>query len=301
MLEVVFSDSEKGSIRVAKTYDAEKMKGGAVGYIGEKPRKAQVKKLLAQMEQDLEGHALGGSSDEVVNIGFFLDVGDISGEIDGIGRRNVFRRLWSRFDFKEQEEEQLFVEQRKELDKLMSFAEEGKPIRIWASNAPYSICGLLYVCFLLRDSKCNASVVSLPEYRQTSEHEMIQYTHWGEVPAGKFYSFLPGEKELSHLEKQARGHDWEKLMQENSPLRVHLNGKLVSANEDFYDFFISKNLPEKDFMMARFIGNLLGEYRLGISDSWYAYRLEHMIEEKRLMMVEDKDPTQPYGKILRKV
>jgi hypothetical protein len=33
MLEVVFSDSEKGSMRLAKSYDAEKMKGGAVGYI----------------------------------------------------------------------------------------------------------------------------------------------------------------------------------------------------------------------------------------------------------------------------
>ena len=41
------------------------------------------------------------------------------------------------------------------------------------------------------------------------------------------------------------------------------------------------NLPDNDFIMARFIGKLLGEYRLGISDSWYALRIEKMIEERQ--------------------
>lgn len=301
MLEVVFSDSEKGSIRVAKTYDAKHMHGGAVGYIGEKPGKAQIKKAESQLKKHLEGKPLGGSSADVVNIGFFLDVGDISGEIDGIGRRNAFRRLWSRFDFKEQEEEQLFVEQRKELDKLMVSSKEGESIRIWASNAPYAACGFLYVCHLLQEVDCKVSVVSLPEYQQTSEKEIVRYTHWGEVAAGQFYQFLSDEKQVSQMERQAKSQHWQQLVQENTPLRALVNGELISVQEDFYDFLIIKNLPEKDFMMARFIGNLLGEYGLGISDSWYADRLEHMMEEKRLMMVEDKDPTHPYGKILRKV
>ena len=300
MLEVVFSDSEKGSMRLAKSYDAGKMKGGAIGYIGEKPEKSQIKKLQAQMEKRLEGQALGGSSDEVVNIGFFLDAGDISGEIDGIGRRHVFRKLWARFDFNEMEEQQLFIDQRKDLEKLMTFAKKGEPIRIWASNAPYSACGFLYVCDLLREVDCDVSVVSLPEYRQTSENEIIQYTHWGEVAAGKFYSFLPGEKQLSRMEKQARSHSWKQLMKKNTSLRTLVNGKLISVQEDFYDFLIWKNLPVEEFMMARLIGKLIGEYSLGISDSWYAYRLDYMISQGRLILVEDEDPTHPYGKILRK-
>jgi len=61
------------------------------------------------------------------------------------------------------------------------------------------------------------------------------------------------------------------------------------------------NLPENDFNMARFIGELLGKYRLGINDSWYALRIEKMIEENKLIVVENIDSSHPYGKVLRKV
>ncbi len=76
MLEVVFSDSEKGSMKAAKSYNAKAMLGGAY-YIGEKPTKAELEKYF-------EGQAVGGNSQDVVNIGFSLDIGDISGEIDGM-------------------------------------------------------------------------------------------------------------------------------------------------------------------------------------------------------------------------
>ncbi len=303
MLEVVFGDSEKGSVRWAKTYNPKAMKDGAaaVGYIGEKPGESPVDEQRILLEKQMEGKSLGGDSSDVVSIGFHLDVGDISGDIDGFGRRNTFRKLWGRFDFKEEEEEQYFAEQRKDLEKLLAAAKSEKPIRIWRSNTSYSTCGLLYVCYLLRQVQCNLRIVTLPEYRQTPANEVVHYVHWGEVEAGKLYQFTAYENEISDIEKQSRGRSWQELMNENGPLRAVVNGNPISVQEDFYDFIILNNLPEEDFIMARFIGKLMGKYSLGISDSWYAYRLEHMIEEKRLMMVEDKDPTHPYGKILRKI
>ena len=53
--------------------------------------------------------------------------------------------------------------------------------------------------------------------------------------------------------------------------------------------------------MARFIGKLLGKYSLGISDSWYALRIDKMIEENKLVVVENRDSSHPYGKVLRKM
>jgi hypothetical protein len=90
-------------------------------------------------------------------------------------------------------------------------------------------------------------------------------------------------------------------MVENAPLRAILNGRLTSVPENFYDFIIMNNLPDNDFIMARFIGKLLGEYRQGISDGWYALRIEKMIEENKLIVVENKDSSHPYGKVLKKV
>jgi hypothetical protein len=266
---------------------------GAVGYIGEKPTKAE-------LEKHFEGKAVGGSSKDVINIGFFLDVGDISGEIDGNERQNVFRKLWGRFDFNNKEQEQFFQNQRKDVEKLLSAAKDGMPIRIWKSNAPYSTCGFHFVCHLLRDLDCNISAVSLPKYHPKSEDEIDECSHWGEVHAGKFYQYLSLEKQLTKMEKKMISDHWHDIMAENAPLRAMINGKLTSVPEDFYDFIIMNNLPEDDFIMARFIGKLLGEYKLGISDSWYAFRIEKMIEENKLIVVENKDLSHPYGKVLKK-
>jgi len=294
MLEVVFSDSEKGSIKAAKNYNAKTMLGGAIGYIGKKPTKAE-------LEKHFEGQAVGGNSQDVVNIGFLLDIGDISGEIDGEERQNIFQKVWGRYDFDYKEKEQFFQNQRKDMEKLLSAAKEGIPIRIWKSNAPYSTCGFHFVCHLLRNIDCNISVVSLPEYNPISENEVVEHSHWGEVNAGKFYQFLSLEKQLTKIEKRIISDHWHDLVEENAPLRAIVNGKLISVPENFYDFIIMNNLPDNDFSMARFIGKLLGEYMLGISDSWYALRIEKMIEENKLNVVENYDSSHPYGKVLRKV
>jgi hypothetical protein len=294
MLEVLFSDSEKGSMKVAKNYNVKNMLSGAVSYIGEKPTKAE-------LEKHFEGQAVGGNSQDVVSIGFSLDIGDISGEIDGNERQNIFRKVWGRFDFDNKEQELFFQNQRKDMEKLLSAAKDGIPIRIWKSNAPYSTCGFHFVCHLLGNIDCDISVVSLPKYNPISENEIEEYSHWGEVAAGKFYQFLSLEKQLTKIEKRIISDHWHDLMEENAPLRAILNGKLTSVPENFYDFIIMNNLPDNDFIMARFIGKLLGEYRLGISDSWYALRIEKMIEENKLIVVENKDSSHPFGKVLRKV
>lgn len=152
-----------------------------------------------------------------------LDIGDISGEIDGNERQNVFRKVWGRFGFDNKEQEQFFQDQRKDMEKLLSAAKDGIPIRIWKSSAPYSACGFYYVCHLLRNIDCNISVVSLPEYYPISENETVEYSHWGEVDAGKFYQFLPFEKQLTNIEKRIISDRWHGLMEENAPLRAIIN------------------------------------------------------------------------------
>lgn len=294
MLEVVFSDSEKGSMKVAKNYNEKNMLGGAVSYIGKKPTKKE-------LEKHFKGQAVGGNSQDVVNIGFSLDIGDVSGVIDGNERQNVFHKMWRRFDFDNKEQEHFFQNQRKDMEYLLSAAKDGIPIRIWKSDAPYSACGFFFVCNILRDIDCNISVVSLPKYKPISENEIVEYSHWGEVEPGKFYQFLPLEKQLTQIEKRVVSDYWHDLMVENAPLRAIVNGRLISVSEDFYDFIIMKNLPDNDFIMARFIGKLLGEYSLGVSDSWYALRIDKMVEENKLTVVENRDHSHPYGKSLRRI
>lgn len=296
MLEVVFNDSEKASMVVAKNYDERSMQQGIIGYIGEEPTEAERKEYF-------QGQAIGGSPEEVVNIGFSLDIGDISGTIDGEERQSVFhafQKLWHQLNPDSNEQEHFFQNQRKDIEKLLNAAKNNMPIRIWKSDTPYSICGFYFVCYLLKNIDCEIRVVSLPE-KKVFKDAIVSYRSWAEVEPGKFYQFLPFEKQLTQMEKKMYSDYWQKLVEENTPLRAMINGQIVSVPEDFYDFIIENNLPEDDFIMGRLIGKLLEKYNLGIGDTWYALRMNKMIEANKLVIVDvGQDLSHPFEQVLRK-
>lgn len=53
--------------------------------------------------------------------------------------------------------------------------------------------------------------------------------------------------------------------------------------------------------MSRLIGNILGKYPLGVSDGWYALRINKMIEENILKVVSDNSISHPDQKVLKKI
>lgn len=293
MLEVVFSDSAKGAMKVAKKYRRDNMLGGAVGYIGKKPLNQEIKKQL-------EGEAIGGSAKDVVCIGLNLDIGDISGEIDSEERKTEFIRLFGSVNFEDDEIKRFFISQREDFEKLLVAAKTGEPIRIWKSHSPFSACAFAFLCHALQNIDCNLNVIMLPEYWETPDHTIISCADWAELAPDQLYRFLPLERKISALEKSIHSRLWNDLKAENAPLRALVNGNLISVLEDFYDHIIIKNIPDGEFVMAQLIGTILGKYPLGVTDGWYALRIKKMIAENRLEVVADKDASHPYGKVLRK-
>jgi len=294
MLEVVFSDSTKGAMKQAKNYNSSNMLNGAVGYVGRKPTQKEMEKMF-------EGEAVGGKPEDVACIGFSLDIGDVSGELDSPQRKAEYVRVFGTVDFYDKEIDQYFQALRKDMDKVYAAAVAGKTIRVWKSNASYSACGYSYLCNMLMEIDCKISVISLPEYTETDDNTIQTWSSWAEMASGQFYKYLPLEREISNIEKQIQGFMWSELKAENAPLRALVNGKLMSVPEDFYDHILLRCMPKGEFLMARLIGDALGKYQCGVGDGWYALRIQKMIEEKRLEIVSDKDPTHPYGKVLRKM
>lgn len=276
MIEVVFNDSEKATLNIDRKFNIE----NGINY-GEN-----------NIDEIKDSN--------IVNIGFALDIGDISGEVDGSERREVFSKLWGRFCFTDEERDEFFLNQSKDMNRLIESAKSGIPIRIWKSKSPYSMCGYYYVCHLLRDIDCSISIISLPDYEEKFNNKLVEYSGWGEIEPENIHKYLHLEKTLSYIKKIYNSRSWEELIKENATLRASVNGRLLSVEEDFYDFIIERNIPDDDFSMGRLIGKILGECNLGISDSWCALRIDKMIEDKRLILVEDLDRSHPYGKILRR-
>lgn len=265
MLEVVFSDSAKGSMYVA-------------------------------IKQDKENFYIH----EVVCIGLNFDIGDISGEIDGDERKKEFVRVFSSVKFKDEEIEQFFNMQSEDYDKLIRCAKSGESIRVWKSNAAFSACAYTFVCYTLKDVECDLREVTLPEFFEISHDTIKQCADWGEIAPDEFKQFIHLENKVSETEKKYQSNIWDSLKKENAPLRAVVNGKLISVCEDFYDHLIIRHIPKDNFVMARLIGTVLGKYQLGVGDGWYSLRINKMIEENKLEVVLRKDKSYPYSFVLRK-
>ena len=138
------------------------------------------------------------------------------------------------------------------MQRLKNYLEEGETIRIWYSDAPYSVCGFYHVCSILSEYDNPVRVVKIPEYIVRG-NEIISYRNWGEVAAEEFAGFLPYERELSREEVRMYRSLWMELQEENTPLRAIINGKIMSVGENFYDFLIWKELTKKPIKEARLI------------------------------------------------
>ncbi len=164
-----------------------------------------------------------------------------------------------------------------------------------------SACAFAFLCDAMRNIECKISTISLPEYWEISNNTIQSFTDWTEISPGQFHTFLHLEREITNNEKRIQSCLWNDLRAENAPLRALVNGKLISVSEDFYDHIIIKNIPDKEFVMAKLIGTILGKYPLGVGDGWYALRINKMIADSKLEITWNKDPSHPYGIILRKV
>ncbi len=118
---------------------------------------------------------------------------------------------------------------------------------------------------------------------------IILYKNWGEVAAEEFAGFLSYEKELSKKEVRCYAILWSELLEDNSPLRAVINGRVLGVPEDFYDFQIFKRLTDKAVKEARLIGDILGYSQISVGDWWYARRIEHYIQQGKICVVEDSE------------
>jgi len=285
MIEILFGESEAGSMKVAKSNNTTIIGGmnGPTSYIGNPPQ---------SNEKKIEW--ITGNSNEVICLAFMLDIGDIKESIDSQYRQDLILSMFTQNGWDNSPEVlnelrmagKLYIN---ELNRLAGFLKKGEPIRIWYSNSPYSLCGLYYLCTILRNYSNDIFVVKLPEYAQTEKNTITNYSNWGEVSAEEFSQFLAYEKKMTMTEIRMFSNLWAELVEDNSPLRAMINGNLIGVPEDFYDFLIRKRLSSNPVKEARVIGDILGHYPLGIGDWWYASRIELMIKARSVRVVENSE------------
>lgn len=255
-IEVLFGENEAGSMKIAK-----------------------------DMQEDSD-------PEKVICLGFMLDVGDIRERVDSQYRKDLIYSMYAQDQWGTDEE--LNSECRKlgdvycsELKRLQRYLAEGESVRIWYSNAPYSVCGFYHLCSILQDFENDITVVKLPEYEVRQDNTIVTYSHWGEVSPEIFVQYLSHEKKLSKIELKMYAWNWSELLEDNSPLRAVVNGRVLGVPEDFYDFLIWERITAKPEKEGNVIGDILGNNPFGVGDWWYAQRIDCLIGQGEIKVVED--------------
>ena len=271
MIEVLFGESEAASMKMAKG------RGHIIGSGAD--------------SREIPAVWMEGEPGQVVCLGFMLDIGDIREPVEGRYRRDLILSMYQQDQWEENTECARQLEAgaglyARELARLAAFLEQGEPVRIWYGDSPYSRCGFYFLCRWMKPFRSQVRAVKLPEYR-VSPKSIVEYHNWGEIGPEEFVGFLSCERLLTEEERRMYAMAWSELVEDNSPLRAMVNGKLTGVPADFYDFLIWKRLTEKPVKQCRLIGDILGRDPLNVGDWWYAARIEHYIAQGRIRVTED--------------
>jgi len=318
MIEIVFSDSACGGLKMAQHYGKGKYQSGCIGVIvshadGSQPTEKEIEDAQRDaVEKERlaweRATPLGGNPADIYGFNLALSVGNISENKLGSQRQEVLEQLYSIYPNDEggQVAQELLQRAKADLKTVYDRAASGEALRIWYSNQPDELCGLYWFMAQLNPLKERCGqvyLVKLPEWEADEKGNIIRRVGWCEVAPGEWHRYLGMQKSASPVFCQSCASHWLALQKENTPLRVMLNGQLVSAPETIYDDFILREIGEvgEEFHEATIVGRVLGKYQLGIGDSWIALRIEEMIRAGKLEPVTDLAEDCPiYHRILKK-
>ena len=210
MIEILFGESEAASMKAAKNKKA-------IGTVNG-PASVWTAGKKIPPERPFTGW-VEGTVEEVICLGFLMDVGNIREAADSLYRKELLYSMyaqnqWAQDEGTEEELKKLGDVYAKELCRLKGFLDHGEAVRIWYSDAPYSRCGFYNLCQILKEYGNEIRAVKLPEY-VVREKSMIAYKNWGEVAAEAFAGFLSYEKKLSKEEVHLYAVLWSDLVEDN--------------------------------------------------------------------------------------
>ncbi len=297
MLELTFSQSAGGGLKIAKSRETGRDIGGTLAAISGKSKDRSAV-MQEENKKGWTGVSLGSESGDVACLTLALDIGELS-DMDGDmgGRKAMLQTLYGDYPGVPQ---QIWKENEEAFARLDETAKSGKPVRLWVfGDDPGERCGLCYVCHRLQGASLPIILVDIPSL-MAREEIVYQFRGGGDVPL-EGYGALARDygRQLTPAERTFYVRQWQSLVEQNAPLRAVINGRLQGVEETFYDFALRANFPDRDFIAAQAIGKTLGQVA-GVSDRWLFLRMERMLSSGELIEVKPANDDQPYSALLRR-
>ncbi|MGL5353552.1 MAG: DUF1835 domain-containing protein [Clostridium sp.] len=191
-------------------------------------------------------------------------------------------------------------------------------IYIWYGDNCLEICGLLYTLTLLNNKTKTMVCRALPTFSDDYNSVSISKGTYEVLPE-KLSDIFAKSFKLTSTEVSELIILWNSLVEENTNLRfvnrpnvdhrININGskenkwptvlesyflnpvvainQIKSANEDYYDNLILKELSSSYIKALQVIGTIIGESNDSISDSFIFHRILHLIKLEKIQYIGD--------------
>lgn len=155
-----------------------------------------------------------------------------------------------------------------------------------------------YLCSLLKDYSADIYAVRVPErikYKKERKYQLVYST--GQLDSDNAGRIVESAVKLTTGEIKMYAEEWERLKQENAPLRTVIAGKIVSVSEFFYDTTIWRYIPTEPKAEERVFREALSAMPY-IQQGWLTLRIQKMIDNGHIEVV--KDNKNPAKRLIRK-
>lgn len=216
-----------------------------------------------------------------------LDVGYINEPEDSDYRKIASFRLSITYYGLSDEELLQEYEKYDEWEYVRKAMEKNEPLRIWYCESPRELCGFYYLCSLLVDYPADVYAVRAPEricYEKENRYIFLICTD--QIDSDNAGEMIETAVKLSPAEIKMYAEEWERLKQENAPLRTVIAGKIVSVCESFYDTTIWRHIPA-ELQTEDSINDAVLRAMPYIQKGWLEYRINKMIDNGQIEVVED--------------
>lgn len=189
MIEIVFSDSACGSLKMAQHYGQGNHIGSCTGVIfskkdGTEPTPEEIAEAQRQAEEQQRAEwenavPMGGSPKDVFGFNLMLSVGDISAADFIEGRKKAIEPLWSIYPDNPSGEPLNFTDELiNGIEIVRSQLTQKDEVRIWYSNQPDELCGLYWFMWELErlpQKPKTVYTVKLPDYEYRENNTVAEH------------------------------------------------------------------------------------------------------------------------------
>lgn len=160
---------------------------------------------------------------------------------------------------------------------------------IWMGQNQHDVCGYYWLMPQLKEFQGRVMVLYMNNLPFINEKGQIFYPSWlGEIQPSEFLKAKKLARPITLSEFEVDPDEWNKLLQENSTVRILEGGKkIVSRDETFYDDEILKNITGDWQKANRVVTNTINRMKIKTGDVFLMWRLKQLIEKGNVAVQGD--------------